>query len=418
MEDLKIPNGVNWRQGISEQYEFRTEVISSRDGTEQRIANRVKPRKTEIFQSLEQGVDRQNVATFGDTTETRDTDLTAPVRAKLTIQGFKWEEYWPTGDVWLLAGVGKDNLTIENCPDGQEVTLVHPDLGPIQYTVLWMYDDWSGKFQFRLTRPHVGERIRWPGGPYPGPIVGVSTSAYTTNIMSSIGTNRVGQTRWSRVLYDVDNPAAPDEPHPTYRNRPILLQRPNWSNPIEVEFITDTDTVDFGFAPAVHVKLFGFNRRLTRIGFMHQNSGPYARVADMFYQCKGMQRDFYAPTWTEDIVLDADIPQGTDLFTVTNPEVAEYVGDPVFKNVIFFTRTGYFIKTVDAIARNPESATLRVDEAFAENVNRGDIVQICWLVCSRFASDILDLQKLTPETATTTVVFASLPDTEYEEDIY
>lgn len=185
------------------------------------------------------------------------------------------------------------------------------------------------------------------------------------------------------------------ETYPTYNSLDVLTDAPQVRNEISesiihpVEFIdngfglvnleTTKDTVDYGRAISF-VDSFGeelWNRRR----WLHYR--------------RGKQKPFWFPSFSDDLILNADITSGQTLFSVKSIGPAEfYIGKHLA--IILKNGTRYFREITDALAFDEDNDDITLSSSLGANISRSNIAFVSFMNKVRLNSDVVSIEQITP----------------------
>lgn len=392
----------NWTNGVKETYEFKTEVITSRSGKEQRRALRTTPRRTVSYSALADGTLRQRavaalVKSRGDAVLMGD-----PIRKVRTTSAIP---------------VGSSAATLRSVPPwllvGMTVGVTHRRQVEV-FTV-------SGRMGNQVTLSPPSARA-FPAGANLTPMIKAwfSKSTAFDTVTDSVAVVPVN------VDLDLD-PVNPQDPSPLEQpgpgnvapgasswlgGREILTVRPNWSRAPSVTYANSAETVDYGRGRIARTFPVDFASIAHQFGFTAMQAADAHYVVDFFRRKKGRRGDFYIPTWTDDLTPISNI--GATSFTVEGRAVFDaYAGDTVHKAILILTKDGGAVPyLLNGISLSGGNTRLTYDGSGTiplENVRR-----ICWMPVARFASDTLTVDWTTEAVAQIAVNAQSLEWTEPE----
>ncbi|AWY09486.1 tail tape measure protein [Ruegeria phage vB_RpoS-V16] len=359
----------NWRDPVRVEYEFQTEVFTSRDGTEQRWATRQQPRVSIQFTTL---LDREKLARhradmvsglqipLAVRAEWSRVALAAEALAGASTVDLTAAPAWalPGNMMILTSGTAEELVEIASV-SGATVTLAAPLTGDFP----------AGARVVRAYMANLGDRADFQAE---------SDSVW------------VGNMRYSAV------PGLNTEPVPgvdldRFEMREVFLTKPNWRTQPRLEFIQEQEEFDpgFGRTEITSPELSGHLR--TRLGFTAVSSDRADSIIGLFMRMKGRRGSFWMPTWSRDIIPSATALAGANQFQVDGADFrTAYADNPVFQVMIAFWPDGtYQINRVASIAGTTDS-----EITFADNWLNAitPAAKIMWLTLSRFDGDALEVR--------------------------
>lgn len=354
--------------------EFRTEIIVSRAGKEQRRALRDTPRKKIEYLSRVKGDCR--VEFDKAMLDAQRVQQVIPERVRfVTLSG-------------ISSGV--DTVTIDPLP-------------------AWIVEDAdlmlvSGADQGRRTVSSIAgndvtftetDAFDWPAGTRLHPaLFGYLSAQIGTSLLSrDKGVVEVS------VSLDVDPGTEEEEAEgtagTTLSNREVFLVAPDrWSPPSVNRQQDGVGAVDYGFGRTSRFFPIEFSSRVWNAEYTACSFTKAEDIRKLFARMKGRRGEFYMPTFTADMSLASALTSAGTTMLVTGTDIANnYSGDTVYKAVAVRLKNGTtLVNTVSSIAISSGNSSLTVGTAWGQNVAISDVEQVCWMPVWRFASDILAIR--------------------------
>lgn len=382
---------VNWSDSYRISYEFRTDMIVSRNGKEQRRALRTTPRKSLEYRSLATGdqlhyfnrlLSKWHYETLETHEATRFAIATGGMAASAdTIQV-------ASVPPWIVVD-GKVALSF-----GRTVQLM--EIAEITGTTL------------RFT----ANDLDWPAGTRVHP-------ALIGNLSRQIrAPHRTNNTATVTINFDVEPaseavvgiPAAPQ----TFKGRELFLTKPNWINDINWTYEHEIETVDYGRGRIARFLPVNFETNLFEATYLSRTSDDAEGMVNFFLRMLGQVGEFYMPTWNEDLKLRSTAFAGASTLRVRGGEVFEAYGtDTVHRAVAIFLRDGRSVfAKINAIFRVTDvvgdDSVLEMEDAWAFQIDPENVLMICWLPVWRHATDTLTIEWLSDSVAQTKLALKTL----------
>lgn len=383
-----------WDEGYEIQYEFKTEVFTSYNGTEQRRALRETPRKKISYTAH-------------------------PHHEQLR----RWND--------LMFSWQGNTINIPELPRKIKVLgqIIHDDtLIPLLYIPHWMVPgqsimvisgDYNILTSVKTTSPGLLELqtsvgVDLPPGAFIHPVV---SGLLAKQIKSTRLTNMVATVKFELEItpaseLDVGVQAA-DE---TFNGHEIFTVKPNWATSPDMTYESYREMVDFGrgrwskFDPIPY--------RTQTLQFYYSGKG-YAGARDMldlFQRMKGQRGDFYMPDWEADIQMKGIVPATTKAIRVEGRQfLKDYQDDTIHRAIAVNLRDGTtYYRKVDTISPIEDDdgfdTTIQLTETFPEELTVFNVKTINWMPLWRFATDTLTIQWLTDEVWQCTFTLKTLED--------
>lgn len=377
------PFAPNWRESVTVDLSFRTDIITSRSGREQRRALRGTPRKSIGYKLTVDG-----------------TKLRIFNRAMAKWQDRPVVMGDPTRFVRLTetATTGVYSVTVTDTPmwlvDGASVVLGNQMLS-VDTVVL---------DQVTFTSPVIdGGTVLRPT--LQGMLAGSLAAQYPTSNVAEIN-----------VSFDVtpgsELPMVGDPGFDILNGREVFTRRFNWANGLDLTHDWPSEAVDFGFGRTAvfHPRAFG---TITRKATFVQQGAEDMAALEMFYQRqKGQRGEFYMPSWLDDLPLKESVLAGTGNLVITGRDTFDaYDGDTVHRAVGLFFRDGRRVyRRVTGMFLDSGDTVLQCDRDFLTDIDPAELYRVSWLTASRLASDQFTQDWLSDGVAQTQLAIRTLED--------
>lgn len=393
---------VDWSSEVTVNYAYRSEVITSRDGTEQRRALRDEPRMEFGFTSLVDDYDFRNFVAdmsswHGKPTVVPDwsryVDLTRSHTAEessLNLNG---------SDTWLRSGA----LICISWGDPSE-----------SHAIVRKITSVSGSSAMLSTS--IGEDI--PSDARVMPAYVGRLEAKTSASQYSERTSSVKAKLTVEPGYE--NQIVPEIAPLAYDGRELFVMEPDWSKPLSLSFEATVETLDYGVGRVSHYNPVSYTDRVTTLTYMATGRTEADALRDTFRRQRGQQGEFFMPTFTEDLRLKSTLSFGESKMRVQGVTALKaYESSLVYRNIIVFFNDGsytpYDVIAVEAVSdAQGDDTTFDLRPVPARSLVQSEIRMICWLPLSRFASDEITVQWTTDQIANIGVTMKTLPYNEVE----
>lgn len=406
----------NWSESVTETYEFRTTVFTSHSGQEQRVAERLTPRRTVSFSTL---LWDERLLAFKALMHSRGAEtITIPDPARyasvlLVDAPIGASTIIVSSVAWLAEGT---QLSISNF-DTTEFFGAE-DLVAVGSFSLSFNDDFeNGSQRFQVTLADPLTRA-WSAGAVLRPaVVGRLAQSVTLNHLTD---DKATGSISLRIMPPSAAPVLSAASLTTFNGRPVLLAKPNWAQTPTVTFSTPFEEVDYDRGVIATFLPIEFYTKITQFTYTDRSKDDLGSVLKLFNAMRGRQGEFYCPSWTTDMLPSGGIPNGSVHLTVVGSRVAEtYSGSTVENAIAIRLSDGSWIfRKVLAIEETEEGgpgafsldydpsfdgaavgmfSKLTLDVAVSQDLYQRDIVMICWLNVCRFAADALTIRWFTDE---------------------
>ncbi len=395
-----LPIVPNWRNGVRDTYEFKTDVFTARDGSEQRRALRENPRRTMEAALL---LDGDRLRVFSDALNTAKD-------GKVEVSDFSADRATTLETV----GDGATVFTVDRVPSwlgngmtcclvtGRKSRKVQIDF--VTETNVVLTAGVSGA---------VGSGAHFL--PFVPASVGNSAtlSLHTTQVATSSIKFEIAPGTVVRVAdaLPFDSSSAGDSvqsfgPAAMLFGRYVLLRKPNYLNQPQMQFSFKFETVDYDrgvvktFTPVPII-----SRTLTAT-YLAMSYADAMALLDIFIRCKGRAGEIYVPTWGSDFppIVSASgnviVVSGTDFYDT-------YHDDKAHAAILIRTTSGALKAfEITAMAKSGGNTTVQVHASHGLTKSTIDIVS--WMFVSRFAQDALTVEWVTNQIANISLSFTTL----------
>jgi len=179
----------------------------------------------------------------------------------------------------------------------------------------------------------------------------------------------------------------------TFDGREVFLTRPNKFDPVDIDRNQDgRGRVDFGFGRISFFFPVTFSTRIWTGQYIACDFSHYDTVRALFDRMKGRRGEFFMPTWQNDLPPVSGIISGQTTLTVTGTGVAaNYSGSTIYAAVavILNDGTNLFNLVSGSITSSGGNSIINLSTAWSQSATNAEIEMVCWLPLWRFASDTL-----------------------------
>lgn len=379
----------NWLSGLKETYEFRTEILTSRSGKEQRRALRTTPRRK--FDYTSAATDDALHALEG---------LLARNQEKLVygadfVRGVRTTSALPASANTVSLGSVPPWLIV-----GATVSLSH------------------GRDTRLFTVASVSGATVTFGTPSP---ISFPTASLLARVIEGYVNADLATTRLTDSVATIDttfepNPATEpvDEgslsPEHWFDGREVLTIRPNWSRAPSITYAHDIETVDYGRGRIARFSPVPFGTTTRQATYLARSVGEADAMRQFFARMKGRRGEFYMPSWTDDMTLAATTPALSGEMRIVGRQLFDdYADDTARRSILVSLKDGLTIALkFGAVTLDGTTSVLHLTETYPFDIDPADVKMISWMALSRFASDTLTVEWLTDGVAQFVVSVTSL----------
>lgn len=382
------PMKPNWGKPVRQTFRFKTEVITSEDGKEQRIAERFEPRVELEFESLE-----------------KPSSFSSASTALFLHQNEK-----TVCPVWQDASRLQQNLSA----GATFVNLAaRPSWAvPGAYFVL---HDWTVA-EAVLVQSVSGNRVNFASAttrawPSYASITHGMPGYVDDKVKQVLSLDRVGS-------FDMEFHAAPGEyplidegsPSEMFNGLEVLTTKVDWGQRRRVENAVTRETIDYGFGRIKHFSPVAFPT-IVREAKVQGRADKVREAAQFFLRHRGRQREFYAPSWQRDLEPVTGVTAAGASLRVKGPWAHQMLpGSTVHKAIALNTRSGPIYRKVQSVSLVGDDSLIIVADPWGDSHSLSNLLGASMLNVSRFASDALTVEWKTGDVGSVKLSVQSLED--------
>jgi hypothetical protein len=369
----------NWSEPMVERLEWMTDTMTAYDGTEQRVKLRAYPRRNFEFSFSASGAQRR----------------------RLDSAIYNWGArvwavpVWPDGEV-MTANVAAGATSIPATTTNRDyhakgLVMLLNDSGGYEVAEIATVATSS----LTLARPLTSS---WTAGTctvYP---------VRSSRMPETHGYTRfTGDFVYGRVRMDVDDINEwPESTETTYRGFPVLAEKPNWIETIDLAFERKLAVLDFGNGERSVIDESGEPEIASSFRWFLESRARVAAFRSWLYSRAGKYGALWIPTWVDDLVVVATI--GLTATTI-DVEHCDYTRRLVGKlhrkdiRVELANGTVYYRRITGAAELSATVERLSIDSAFGVQILTTDIVQVSYVMLSRLDADGVEINYFTGDSA-------------------
>lgn len=367
--------------GITERFEWLTDVLPNYDGTEQRIALRSRPRRSFVLNlSLLNDADRK--ALYDKLYKTLALSVVTPAWQYQTL--LKADTV--IGDNKIYCNPRRADLRV-----GNDVILLTREGVFFYYKIEAVADDYvTISTAFSQVIPARGTKVvgglagRMPDGTGLSMMARSGQAQITVSIIDS--QDQIAHPDWSVTI-------------PTLDGLPLMLKRPLAAEQADEAMNAGLEVIDNETGkPAQYTAwdqryVSGQRQYLINNQFAWQDIQYWRTFLDY---CRGQQRAFFAPTFREDLVQQEGTEFLVGQITVAGTEYAQlYAGSPTYQHLEIESSVGTFQVTVANIENQGDRTQINFADAIDADLTGATVSRISYVLRYRLGSDTVELQHQT-----------------------
>lgn len=366
-----FPFKPNWSSPVVETLEWKTDILRSRDGTEQRRALRTLARRGFDFNIL------------------LKKELSAALEAFL----WGWQNRYFAIPVWTDRG----RLTADASTLDETLYLDTDTIGfqPGGYAIVFYNESFYDVVNITAVNAgnitlSGGVETDWPAGTLVMPlIVGhLNVSAPTSRLTSSVVQAAVsfsgsGDTAWPNV---------PDSsPDTLYDGIEVITHKPNWRNAISNEFTFQFDTVDAGVGPLAYFETEAVARVVRPFQWFLKTREQIVEFRKLMGRLRGQSKTAWMPSWHDDFDIAASNVANQATLIVKGTWFHSLVGVDTSRDRLSIRlpngTTVYRRITATAPNYSNDTTTITLDSTLGTTVAPNDNTRVQLLLRCRLATD-------------------------------
>ena len=384
----------NWSQSYKLSYAFKTEILQSRNGKEQRIALRTAPRKTVSYRSTATGAEFDSAKAL--LWNWQDKVFVVPELPRFVTSVAEME-------------VGSYTMQVDSLPSwivsGAAAMLRYGDASELRVVDSAV----AGAVTFRGTSV-----VTWPEGTK----LYAAISGYLANsVGASRVTNAVAQVTTTLSVMPLSEPwVEPPVAAQTFNGRELFLKRPNWASEVSSTAQHEVDEIDYDRGGIFRYTAIPFGTESRRALYLNRDATQAQQLLDFFCRMRGRQGEFYMPTWEYDFKPKVPSISTAASMRVAGPELADsYGASTVHKAMFVMLLDGSTLyRKVLSVARVTDAegtdSLITISGTWGATVSQDTIVMCGWMPAWRLSSDELVVEWLTNSVAQAQITMQTVED--------
>ena len=388
------PYKPNWNAPLAVTREWRTDIISSRNGREQRRSLRTMPRRRVSFENV---VRPSELLAFQDLTRfrargtfilpdyTRNTTTVDPVSDSLTAE-FESIPFWVFPDAYVVFERGTQRLQ----------RLVRSVAGNV--VTFWESDG-----------------LEWPAGTrvYPGLITELEDELSARRILPELHTlaTVLNVVPGQEVIESFGTAAE------IIDGREVFSMRANWRDPRTVVFARPSELLDFGYGVNTRTYPQPTPKERITLSFTFKSQDDALALHQFVGRMRGRQGAFYMRSGQNDLTIAQDLELGPDFkfFRTLGADDLLRLRTDLSRRAVEITLTSgekivQIIESLEFVEEEDIGYTqFNVRDEWAYEVDLAEIESVSWLVTWRLSSDTYDERWSTQQVCEAQLTIETIP---------
>lgn len=381
------PFAPNWKAPVDEFLEWSTNVITSHDGTEQRVQLRSKARRGIEYDFL-----------LGREDSQRFDNITWGWQNRIFAVPY-WQYQSRLGADVL---VGDTTLTANTVDSGflaGETAVIFSS--PASYEVVEIAS--VSPTSISLTR---GTISAWPAGTR---LLPMSIARVVGNIPVTRQTDRALSGRVSFTGSPaVTDPYTPTAAAPTiYNGFEVITRQPDWSGGVTNDIDYPNDAIDFNTGAFALSVTRDTPVLMKRYRWLLKSRTAIREFREFLKRRSGMAVPVYIPSWHDDLTPVAAIGSAATTISCIDRDFFTLVGvDPARAHIAIRARSGVtYYRPITTVSKSGDDLVIGIGTALGVTLQVSDVKAIHFLGLYRLAADRVNLEWHTESVATVDATF-------------
>lgn len=387
---LVFPFRPNWTNGMIETLEWKSDVLRSFDGSEQRRALRIHPRR---------GFEYDFMATKRDTQ-----------RLEALLWGWGYRDFalpvWTDGTALQLGvNVGDQGLLCDTTDlsfRAGDFVVLFKNSGEFEAVQVGSFDPGQIYLQFPLqTSWEAGTKI------YPAVIAHLPSSTPLQRYTDSVLTGRVAFSTSADQTYAYLPTEAASV---TYDGLEVVTVKPNWKDPIQNEFTRQLLVADTGVGPIGYYTSETYPRIVRPFQWFLTNRAEIRAFRAFLGRMRGQVKTCWVPSWHSDFTIIKRVEITDTSITVLGSEFSDLVGLDTNRNrlMIMLNDGTIYYRQILGTSLDAGNTVLGLSSNFGRVIEISEVKRIQFLLKCRLASDKVEIPWRTNRVATPQVTFTTV----------
>lgn len=388
---LLFPYPPNWSSPFTETIEWKSDVLRAWDGTEQRRACRVIPRRSFEYQFFTKG------------------------RATAKLESLLWG--WHTRSFALPVWSDKTSLT-SGVSVGTQTLPMLTDTYSFRagdFAVIYQDEDTYEVVQIdSFTSSQINTKYpiqsSWPSGTvvYPVVVARLPTSVAQQRLTDDVISGRAIFNTSPEETY----PYLPDATAPTtYDGLEVITDQPNWREAIDYEFSREFMTLDAGVGPVAYYDKEKVSRVSRPYAWFLKSRTEILNFRKFIQRMRGQVKTCWVPSWHDDFEVVGTTGSTSASLTIDGTEFADLVGVNTSRDRIMVRLNDgtIFYRKITTVTVGSGSTVLGLNANFGRTITPSDVKSVHLLLLCRFATDKIVIPWKTDRFADPQTPFITVP---------
>ena len=361
----------NWARSPIERLEWKTDVITSHNGSEQRIALRTQPRRIMEYQ----------IGIVDNAARNRFEALLYGWGARSWLIPIWWEGQFLSANL----AAGSESVTLSR---------VSADWYVGVNAVIWRD---SNTYEIVEIDAVSGLALSFKSPTQQSWTAGIDRiyPAYTALLESQMRLDRfTGQSISGVCRFRLDTDGAEPSYSPTnYRSAPVITEAPVWVRDLTSEYQRMLSEADFGTGRVAREDQAGMPFLKTSHHWVREGKSNIDVLRALFYAQKGRQRMAWLPSFLPDLEPVAQISAGGTIIDVRFGYIQQQLATLIGRRDIRIESVAgaVYYRRITAVAIvNADTERVTVDTSVPVTLQPADVARISWMMPVRLDTDAVE----------------------------
>lgn len=386
------PFAPNWQTPVNETLEWKTQVIRSFDGSEQRRELRTKARRSfSYYMSLS-----------GDSAARFDNFL------------WGWQNRSFAMPVWM----DKRRVTSSVTVGATSISVSTTDRSFAAGGLAILFKD-EVTYEIVEVQTVLANTLTlsrqtaqaWPVGTVIYPVV-------IGQLPTSVAVMRHSDRAISATVdFDCDpvstNPYIPVATATlTYGGVEVIARQPNWKSGVDNTSEFAYETLDMGTGAVLHYQTEQFPRISRAYKWLLKSRESIRQMRELLGRTRGQLKSVYIPTWHQDLRVVVDIDEAAVSIVVADNDFHLMVGVNLARDrlMVRLVNGTVFYRKILGTSKVAEGTMLTLDSAFGQDILKTSVRNVFMLMRNRLATDKIELQWHTDSVVVTNTPFITVKE--------
>lgn len=389
-----FPFAPNWATQVTETLEWKTDVLRSRNGDEQRRQLRQRPRRGFEY----------NLMVSGE------------VASMLEAYVWSWHDKNFALPVWT--DIGRISGTTDVPALATTIPLTTSTLGFIADGFALLIENAKSFEVVEIATVNPSNLViksgfarSWPVGSKVYPLI-VSHLAESVTLSRASSRAVTGSVRFTTSPDVVDANLPTIAADTLYDGYEVITTSPNWKSAIDNEFSRLFDTVDSGVGPVRHFQHERVSRIVRPMSWLLKSREQINAFRGLMSRLSGQGKSCWIPSWNDDFTLAATTLSTSNIVTVRGIWFTGMTGVDIQRDRLMMTLpngTTVYRRIVNMVPNySTDTTQLQLDSVLGTTVSVNDNSRIRFMLKCRLATDKIVIPWQTDRIATPTTSFTTV----------